>query len=110
MKKGLLTALMLTLFAEPAFADNQYIYCITTRLDGTEKNHIRWAKGKDLTFNRAENRWERNSELSLERFYENGRYEQVALVPYFDNRVGRCGAAAEAKYKKIMEELRKKYP
>ena len=81
-----LNTLTLALLTFTANADDdEFFYCGYTDLDGTNQGYNKLGKGTDFIFNEAEDRWERITDVSAEYIYSDGRYEQVALVSYWND-------------------------
>ena len=65
--------------------DDEFFYCGYTDLDDTNQGYNKFGKGTDFIFNEGEDRWERITDVSAEYIYSGGRYEQVALVSYWND-------------------------
>ena len=88
------------------FADDEnYFYCGFSNLDGSGQNFAKWGKGTDFKYNNSKDRWEWLSEYSNQYIFPDGRYEQVALVSYFENQKGLCNEKMEKIYKQKLKDL-----
>ncbi len=87
----------------------EYFYCGYANIDGSGQDYSKWGKGTDFKYNKDRNRWEWITESTYQYIYPDGRYEQIARVPYFDNLKGSCNSEMEKAYKKKMAEITKKH-
>jgi hypothetical protein len=99
---------------EKLFSDSNF-YCITTLLNGTEKNHSRFKKS-DFKFNSIKKRWEDIHPIRSVIIYTDGRLEELFEIrnektgrSYSEQRKGVCDESARQAYINEYKKMENKF-
>lgn len=90
-------------------ADDQFFYCKTRGVDGSDADINKWGKGTDFQFVADKNIWEWRTEHSVRSIDTTGGFYESSLIRNGTDRVGECSPEIQWQYEKRLDFIKEKF-